>query len=146
MSDQSGTHDPTRTLSGLSEQLAQHDKPIAFFFGAGTSCSVKKQDPSNHEVKRPLIPAVAELTGICREEAAKLGDQFGEAWAAIEANCVNNGENPNVANVLSRLRMMVGAVSGTDTLSGLQKKEIKQLEESVRRTIATVVAPDLQAI
>ena len=82
MSDLSGPHDPRETLSGLREQLAQHDKPIAFFFGAGTSCSVKKRDLSEGVLK-PLVPAVAELTGICREEAKKLGDRF---WRGVDSH------------------------------------------------------------
>ena len=41
---------------------------------------------------------------------------------------------------------MMSAVSGTDTLAGLGKEEIEQLEGTVRRTIASVVTPDLQKI
>ncbi|MCC7316602.1 MAG: SIR2 family protein [Planctomycetes bacterium] len=42
--------------------------------------------------------------------------------------------------------MMLSAVGNADTLSGLNKSEIGALEESVRKTIARVVTPDLTKI
>ena len=48
-------------------------------------------------------------------------------------------QDPNVENILSRLRMMLNAVGNTDTLLGLRKDEIEKLEESVRKTIAEIV-------
>ncbi|NKB48130.1 MAG: SIR2 family protein [Alphaproteobacteria bacterium] len=42
--------------------------------------------------------------------------------------------------------MMLNAVGNTDTLSGLKKGEIEKLEESVRKTIAMNVTPDLSKI
>ena len=146
MTNLSGKHDPSRTLSGLRDQLAQHDKPIAFLFGAGTSCSVKKQKSSSKRKPKPLIPAVAELTRICRSRAGKLGDPFKNAWALIEAECTRRGEIPNVENVLSQLRMMLAAITNNDTLAGLHKPQITQLENSVRRTIAKAVTPKLAGI
>ncbi|UVC19262.1 SIR2 family protein [Mesorhizobium onobrychidis] len=42
--------------------------------------------------------------------------------------------------------MMLGAIGGSDTLVGLTIGEIQQLEESVRKTIARVVNPELTAL
>ena len=42
--------------------------------------------------------------------------------------------------------MMLNAVGTTDTLSGLKRGEIAILEESVRKTIAKIVTPDLRTI
>ena len=146
MSNTQAMHDAQKALSDLRDHLARHDKPIAFFFGAGTSCAVKVPVPGNADKTHPLIPAVASLTEICRGKVAELGDKYKGAWESVETNCKEVGQNPNVENVLSRLRMMLNAVGNTDTLSGLKKGEIETLEESVRKTIARVVTPDLSTI
>ena len=146
MTESQPMHDAQKTLSDLRDHLARHDKPIAFFFGAGTSCAVRVPDPEKEGKTLPLIPAVAGLTEICRKEAAGLGEKFGKSWYSIEENCKEIGQDPNVENILSRLRMMLSAVGNTDTLSGLNRGEIETLEESVRKTIAKVVTPDLDVV
>ena len=140
------THDAQKVLSDLRDHLARHDKPIAFLFGAGTSSAVQIPDPDDNDKTLALIPAVAELTEICQSEANRLGDKYERAWVSIAANCNEIGQDPNVENVLSRLRMMLSAVGNTDTLSGLNKDELGTLEESVRKIIAKVVTPDLDTI
>ena len=54
-----------KTLSDLRDHLARHDKPIAFFFGAGTSCAVRVPVAGDEGKMQSLIPAVAALTKIC---------------------------------------------------------------------------------
>ena len=146
MTESQQTHDAHKTLSDLRDHLARHDKPIAFFFGAGTSCAVRVPDPDDRDKTQPIIPAVAELTEICRKEASELGENYEKAWESIEVHCNEIGQDPNVENILSRLRMMLSAVGNTDTLSGLKKGEIETLEESVRETIAKIVTPELGTI
>lgn len=146
MSDGQSMHDARKTLSDFRDHLARHDKPIAFFFGAGTSCAVRVPSVTDQSKTEALIPTVAGLTVEAKEQAAALGDKYARAWESIEALCKDNGQNPNVENVLSRLRMMMGAVGNTDRLAGLNKTEIEELEESVRKTIARVVTPNLTAI
>ena len=75
MNDPHGTHDPGKILSDLRDHLARHDKPIAFFFGAGTSCAVRVPDTANEGNTLPLIPAVAGLTRICRDKAVRSVDE-----------------------------------------------------------------------
>jgi hypothetical protein len=139
-------HDAQKALTDLRDHLARHDKPIAFLFGAGTACAVKVASPGGESEKEPLIPAVGPLTDLCRKDATDLGEEFADAWNLIEAQCKESGLTPNVENILSRLRMMLNAVGGSDTLSGLNKSEIVRLEERVRKTIARVVTPDLRRI
>ena len=146
MTDAQSTHDAQKVLSYLRDHLARHDKPIAFFFGAGTSCAAQIPDPNDNNKTLPLIPAVAELTGTCRDKAKELGDKYEKAWASIEGNCREAKKDPNVENILSRLRMMLNVVGNTDTLSGLNRGELEKLEESVRKTIAKRVTPDLGII
>lgn len=140
------THDAQKTLSDLRDHLARHDKPIAFFFGAGTSCAVRVPVAGKEDQHESIIPAVVSLTTICKTEAGNLGEKFTTAWESIAGHCVELNQDPNIENILSRLRIMLNAVSGTDTLAGLTKAELKQLEESVRKTIAKVVTPDLAVL
>ena len=120
------THDAQKTLSDLRDQFARHDKLIAFFFGAGTSCAVRVVMSDNKNKTQPVIPAVTGLTKICQEEANALGEKFDKAWKLIEAHCQENKQDPNVENILSRLRIMLNAVGNTDTLSSLKKGKIEQ--------------------
>ena len=94
----------------------------------------------------PLIPAVAGLTAIAKENAAALGSKYEKAWNSVEAHCKETGQDENVENVLSRLRIMLRAVGNTDTLAGLDKGELEELEGSVRKTIAQIVTPDLARV
>ena len=146
MSNGQIAHDAEKTLADFRDHLARHDKPLAFFFGAGTSCSVRVPSAADKSKMEPLIPAVAGLTAKAKEDAAALGDKYAQAWDSVEVHCRENDQQPNVENVLSRFRMMLSAVGGTDTLAGLNRGEIETLEESIRKTIARVVTPDLNAI
>jgi SIR2-like domain len=139
------SHDAQKTLSDLRDHLARHDKPIAFFFGAGTSCSVAVPAGGGGEF-RPLIPAVPGLTAACKKDGVDLGEKYLKAWASIEAQCVEAKQDPHVENILSRVRMMLNAIGKDDTLSGLKTDELKKLEECMRSTIARLVTPDLKGL
>ncbi|SFL20721.1 SIR2-like domain-containing protein [Nitrosomonas aestuarii] len=143
MTKNTRTHDAQKTLADLRDHLARHDKPIAFFFGAGTSCAIRVSVASEENSTKSIIPAVAGLTTICKREAASLGEKYTTAWDVIVNHCKELNQDPNIENILSRLRIMLNAVGGTDTLAGLKKDELKQLEESVRKSIAKVVTPNL---
>jgi hypothetical protein len=139
------SHDAQKTLTDLRDHLARHDKPIAFFFGAGTSCSVRVP-AGDAGATQPLIPAVPGLTAACKKDGADLGDKYVKAWASMEAQCVEAKQDPHVEHILSRLRMMLNAIGKDDTLSGLKMDELEQLEECVRKTIARLVTPDLKGL
>jgi hypothetical protein len=136
------SHDALKTIADLRDHLARHDKPIAFLFGAGTSCAVNEGNLPG----KPLIPAVAVLTQICASEVQCLGKEYAEAWTKIEAQCANNGNPANIESILSRLRMMLGAVGEQDKLLGLDRNGIAKFEEKVRRTIAKIVNPSRELI
>jgi hypothetical protein len=142
MSGKQQFHDAQKTLADLRDHLARHDKPIAFFFGAGTSCSVLV--PDGEGKKKPLIPAVPGLTAACKKDAAALGEPYAKAWASIEDHLRGGKLDTHVENVLSRLRMMLSAIGKDDKLAGLNSEELGKLEESVRKTIARIVTPDLK--
>lgn len=135
-------HDAQKTLADLRDHLARHDKPIAFFFGAGTSCSVSA--PDGNGKSKPLIPAVPGLTAACKRDGDALGQQYAKAWASIEEHLKSAMLDVHVENILTRLRMMLNAIGKDDRLAGLNAEELRKLEESVRKTIARVVTPDLK--
>ena len=96
--------------------------------------------------EEPLIPAVADLTAMVKKCAVALGDKYKQAWSSIEKRCKEIDQQPNIENILSRLRMMLNAVDNTDTLAGLSRDEIKKMEKCIRKKIAEVVAPDFSRI
>ncbi|EKK01086.1 hypothetical protein RBSH_03604 [Rhodopirellula baltica SH28] len=146
MKTDSRNHDAKKTLSDLRDHLARHDKPIAFLFGAGTSCALRVPDPKDATTRIALIPAVVALTDICRDDVAKMGDEFKDAWDSICEHCRELKIDPNVESILSRLRMMMSAVGKTDVIYGLDARKITEMEECVRKTIARVVVPDLDLL
>lgn len=139
-------HDAQKTLADLRDHLSRHDKPIAFLFGAGCSCAVKVPDKDDPTKTNPIIPAVPGLTLACRTDVFVLGAQFAAAWNSIESQCRASNLDPNIETILSRLRMMLNAIGAEDTLCGLKRDELIVLEESVRKTIARVVTPDLGSL
>ena len=146
MSDGQPPHDAQRILADFRDHLARHDKPIAFLFGAGTSCAVRVPSTADKNKTEPLIPAVAGLTAMAKENAAALDSKYEKASNSIEAHCEETGQDGNVENVLSRLRIMLRAVGNTDTLAGLDMAGLEELERSVRTTIARIVTPDLGCV
>lgn len=73
MSSADQPHDARMTLSDLRDHLVRHDKPIAYFFGAVTSCAVTVPSPDPPGKREPLIPAVHVLTDLCRDDVRKMG-------------------------------------------------------------------------
>src|SRR5690242_4595976 len=122
MSGQNQPHDAQKALTDLRDHLARHDKPIAFFLGAGTSCSVLVPGAGTGATQ-PLIPAVPGLTAACKKDAGDLGEAYVKAWVTIEEQCKAINQDPHVENILSRLWMMRNAIGKDDTLAGLNKDE-----------------------
>ncbi len=134
--------DPRREVEKLRDQLAAHDKPLAFLMGAGTSCAPKGTD------EEPLIPAVAGLTALAKAGVASLGSKFELAVNEIDASVKTNleaegtGRAANIEDVLSAVRLMLQAMTATDTLRGLSMYEMEQVEQTIRSVIARAACPD----
>ena len=143
---ENSTHDVRNLLGGLRDNLAQHDRPIAFLFGAGTSCAVRVPSNADEEETVPLIPNIAGLTTSCEKAAVAQGEKFGLAWQKIFSDCKETKPTPNIEDVLSRLRMMLEAVGNVDTLAGLHKDGLSELETTIRQEIARVVNPPIDHI
>jgi hypothetical protein len=126
------THDPRVVINMIRNHLGTHDVPLCFFFGAGTSCSVRNGT-------KALIPAVRELTKNCCEAVAKMSKHFTLAWDSIAKEC---GTTANIEAILSRVRIKIDAVTDDDKLAGLTKNELIQIETAIKEKITEQVIPD----
>jgi hypothetical protein len=129
------THNPRREIEKLLGLLASHDKPIAFLIGASASCSVASTAGT------PLIPALEELQDSCRHAVEALGDDYKVAWKRI-VDDVSAVKPCNIEEILSEVRRKIVAIGPTDTLVGLNKDGLQQLERAIQSTIAKRATPD----
>lgn len=139
------SHNPCKTLESLREHLARHDRPLAFLFGAGTSSAVNVAPPPAKGEKpgyRALIPAVVQLTSMCKEAVLALGGDYPRAWEMVERECTPTSSKPNIEHILSRIRAKLDAIGPEDILLGLDKTSLQTLEDAIRLKIAQVVTPD----
>ncbi len=140
-------HDREVFLATMRDHLSRHDRPLAFLFGAGTSCSVRCIDAdAPDESPTPLIPDVHHLTIRCREAVNGLGCDYASAWSAIVDRCSSTNEEPNVEHVLSMLHMMIEAIGSSDRLAGLDRDALRRVDACIRKCIAKAVKPELDHI
>jgi len=128
------TFDPDVEIGKVIDQLASHEKPVAFLFGAGTSASVMATDG------QPLIPAVAALTAACFDAVTSVGEPYVDAWGLIWDG-LPPGED-NIEGLLSTVRRMQAAITATDKLVGLSASELDELGGIIQRTISQEVRPN----
>lgn len=128
------TYDPVTEVQKLRDHLSSHDKPIALLFGAGTSCAVVATDG------QPLIPAVAALTDRCSEAVAALDTPFAEAWGLIAASLPEGRRD--VEEMLSSVRRKLDAILDEDSSAGLNRDQLKEMEKTIKETIAAEVTPE----
>jgi hypothetical protein len=136
-------HDPKQVVENLRNHFASHEKRIVFIFGAGTSCAVNGAEPG--QPYKPLIPAVAGLTKVCKEEVVKDNDAYAKAWTALEEELIEEkGEaaKDNIEAILSKIRMKFDAMSGKDKLLNLERAHFQDIEKIITKTIALNVQPD----
>jgi hypothetical protein len=135
-------HDPRQAIELLRDHLATHDKPLGFLFGAGTSSSVKIAGPNAEQAFEPLIPAIDQLTHKCGEAVADLGEAFRSAWGRLVDECTTSRVDPNIENILSRIRTKMTAMGAGDTLLGLDATQIANAEKEIRKAIVRCAAPN----
>jgi hypothetical protein len=143
------THDPKKVVEALRNHLAAHDRPLAFLFGAGTSYSINTAPPAKPNEKRshiPIVPDIAGLTDLCKAAIKQLGDAFEKAWDALGQQCAQKRKQLNIENILSQVESKVDAIGDGETLVGLTKKELEQVEKTIRQTIAKSVNKDEETI
>lgn len=138
------THDPQKVVEDLRNHLAVHNRPLAFFFGAGTSSAINIAPEAKPGEKRgyvPLVPAIEALTEQCKTTVCGLRKSFEKAWQLIESHCMEDNQVINIENILSKVRSKIDALSSKEELVGLSKDDLLILEKSIRKTIATAASP-----
>lgn len=132
-------HDPRREIEKLREHLAAHDRPIAFLFGAGTSCSVR--DPTG----QPLVPTLAGIAAKCQTEVASLGNDYEAAYSEIVVELRSSvrgmTREPNIEQVLDSVRRKISSMTERDCLAGVDRDHLAVIERTIRSTIARAVMP-----
>ncbi|MCE5327881.1 MAG: SIR2 family protein [Planctomycetaceae bacterium] len=142
-------HDPRQVVYDLRNHLAVHDRSLAFLLGAGTSAAVSIASPASQgspAAFRPLIPAVAQLTEMCKSEAVTLGAEYAAAWTALESHCRESGKDPNIENILTGLRLRIDAIGNSEVLLGLDRDKLVRLESTICREIAKIANPPESSI
>jgi len=143
------THDPQQIVEDLRNHLAVHDRPPAFFFGAGTSSAINiapEVKPGEKHGYVPLVPATEALTEQCKTTGCGHNKSFKEAWQLIESHCKEDDQVINIENILSKVRSKIDALGSKEELVGLSKDDLLILEKSIRETIATAASPSEENI
>ena len=139
-----GTHDPQKVVEDLRNQLATHDRPLAFLFGAGTSSSVDiapSAKPGQKRKHKPLVPSTPILTELCKKAVCKLGKEFEAVWAKLASQCSESKEPANVENILSLVGRRVDTMASKEESLGLTREQMKHLETAIRNAVASAVMP-----
>lgn len=123
-------HNPDQYMASLRQIIAQGRKRIGLIVGAGAPVGIKK--PGKDE---PLIPAVEGLTKIV---LLALKEKYGATLDGIVAEI----KNPNIENILSRIRSLAGVI-GQATVHGLNGSGFKELGDAVCTEIGKIVNQDL---
>lgn len=123
-------HNPDQYMSSLRQVIAQGRKRIGLLVGAGAPAGISAPDGSG-----PLIPAVAGLT----ERVLKaLDEHYGTSLKAITAEI----KNPNIENILSRVRSLAGVI-GTTKVHGLDGAGYNELSGAICGEIGKIVKQPL---
>ncbi len=144
----SAAHDPRREVEKIREHLGSHEGRLAFLIGAGTSAAVRDSE------NKLLIPTVTALSKTCRAAVAALGNKHASAYDSIRVECeadlkdaAKAGEPPNVVrpvnveDILSAVRTKLSAIGDGDTIAGLDKAKLVEVEKEIRATIAEAAIP-----
>ena len=88
-----------------------------------------------------MIPGIDGLTEHCRTEVRSLGKSHATAWAALIQQCNQEGLAANIENVLSKVRTKIEAVGQAETLVGLTRKQLQDVESKICAAIARKASP-----
>ena len=138
------THDPRQVIEDVRNHLAAHDRSLAFLFGAGTSSAVNiapapaAGEKSKHE---PLIPGVYGMTEICGTAVDALGDTQAAALKTLGKQCEQSRRPYNVENILSNVRMKIDAIGEGESLLGLNREKLREIEHTICAAIARTACP-----
>lgn len=125
--------DPKKQIGNLQQCLSSDKKPIGFFLGAGCPMAIRSVGNGNP----PLIPDVAGITQIVRDELAK-DKENNPLLKVIEDNLKKDGQdNINIEDMLTHVRALRSVV-GKDKVRGLSADELDKVDDKICQLIHQV--------
>lgn len=127
------SENPSRHLNYLQQCLSSDKKPISFFLGAGCPMAIGV----GADGKSPLIPDIAGITKMVRDDLAKCKD-CGPLLKIVEEHFKKDGRNDTtVEDMLTHIRAL-RAVAGKDEVRGLSAKQLDKLDDNICQFIHQV--------
>jgi hypothetical protein len=124
--------DPSRQLSYLQQCLSSDKRPLGLFLGAGCPVSVKVKGGASGE--SPLIPDIAGITRLVREQIASEKD-CGPILRTVDEHFATDGRtDTTVEDILSHIRSL-RAVAGKGKVRGLSADELDLLDHRICEVI-----------
>lgn len=125
--------DPKRQIGYLQQCLSSDKKPLGLFLGAGCPMAVKV----GADGKSPLIPDIAGITKMVRDDLAKCKD-CGPLLKIMEEHFKKDGRNDTtVEDMLTHIRAL-RAVAGKDEVRGLSAEKLDKLDDKICQIIHQV--------
>ena len=128
------TQDPIRQVNFLRQCLSSDKKPIGLFVGAGCPMSIR----GGNDGKSPLIPDIAGITNIVRNELAKC-KVCGPLLKIVDSQFKKDEcDDTTVEDMLTHIRAL-RAVAGKDEVRGLSAENLDDLDDKICQLIHTIV-------
>lgn len=125
--------DPKRQIGYLQQCLSSDKKPLGLFLGAGCPMAVRV----GNDKKSPLIPDIAGITKMVRDDLAKCKD-CGPLLKIVEDHFKKDGRNDTtVEDMLTHIRAL-RAVAGKDEVRGLSAETLEILDDKICQLIHQV--------
>lgn len=126
------THDPKEHIKGLQQILISDTKKIGFLFGAGTSLAIKKGASRDS-----VVPGIQEMTKIIISSLTN--PKHKSAISTVEKELNDDHLPINIENILSSVTQKEQVI-GSGTLCGLNKNELKDLQNIIEKKIIEIVS------
>lgn len=126
-----GDHRAPQHLSYIEQCLRQDKAPVGFFLSAGCGVAVKVDGE----------PLIADIAGMTAHVRAKIeGSEEKDAFDALLKTF--SGQNPNIEDLLSRIRALA-VVADAGPVHGLEAKQLEDLDTAISTSIASLVEVEL---
>ena len=121
-------------MKQLRQTLAADKLSIGFFLGAGCPCSIRV--PCNRgNGDEPLVPDIGGLTRIVSDCLSSDTNSAGPFRALGKTFEEDKFKDPNVEDMLSRIRIL-RAAAGAESVRGLSGKNLDDLDQEICHTIS----------
>lgn len=136
-SSEAPTHCPFHRTTDLLQRLAPGKMRIGFFIGAGCPLAIHVDDDNGST--KPLIPDIAGLTKLVKQNLDSDNDTKGVAKKVWERVVERGIANPTVEDVLSHVRTLK-SLCGTAGIDGFDNDQLDKLDSSICNNIRSLVS------